>query len=109
MQQVFIIVCNYFRSRFLFYTTSAILTGVLGTGAIVVYSKYDPKFRELLTNNLPGFDKFIKVCSFEDKDFIDQTKKIGGRVVCKVAQQVKSVKERYVIFFLKRTEIDYYL
>lgn len=91
----------YFRSRFLFYATSTILTGVVGTGGIVVYSKYDPKFRELLTNNIPGSDKFIKVCLFEDKEIVDQAKKIGGRVVCKVARQVKSIKDRYIIFFIR--------
>lgn len=87
-----------FRSRFLFYVTSTILTGIVGTGGIIVYSKYDPKFRELITNNIPGSEKFIKVCLFEDKEFVDQTKKIGGRVVCKVAQQVKSIKERYLCY-----------
>lgn len=77
-----------------------VLTGVMGTAGIVVYSKTDPKFRELLTNNIPGADKFIKVCLFEDTEFIDQSKKIGGRIVCKVAQQVKSIKERQVIFLI---------
>jgi len=71
-----------------------VLTGVMGTAGIVVYSKNDPKFRELLTNSIPGADKFIKVCLFEDKEFIDQSKRLGGRIVCKVAQQVKSIKER---------------
>lgn len=84
----------YFRSGFLFYATSTILTGVMGTAGIVVYSKYDPKFREILTNNVPGSEKFIRVCLFEDKEFVDQSKRLGGRIVCKVAQQVKSIKER---------------
>lgn len=69
----------------------------MGTGGIVIYSKYDPKFRELLTNNVPGSDKFIRVCLFEDKEFVDQSKRLGGRIVCKVAQQVKSIKERYIV------------
>lgn len=86
--------CLYFRSRFLYYLTSTLLTGVMGTTGIIVYSKYDPKFREILTNNIPGTDKFIKVCLFEDKEFVDESKKLGGRIVCKVAQQVKSIKER---------------
>ncbi|KAF0762719.1 MICOS complex subunit Mic60-like [Aphis craccivora] len=81
------------KSRFLFYVMGTVITGVMGTAGIVVYSKNDPKFRELLTNNIPGVDKFIKVCLFEDTEFIDQSKKIGGRIVCKVAQQVKSIKE----------------
>ncbi|XP_026811516.1 MICOS complex subunit Mic60-like [Rhopalosiphum maidis] len=81
------------KSRFLFYVMGTVLTGVMGTAGIVVYSKNDPKFRELLTNNIPGTDKFIKVCLFEDTEFVDKSKKIGGRVVCKVAQQVKSIKE----------------
>lgn len=66
----------------------------MGTAGIVVYSKYDPKFRELITNNVPGSDKFIKICLFEDKEFVDQGKQLGGRIVCKVAQQVKKIKER---------------
>jgi len=74
-----------------------VLTGVMGTAGIVVYSKIDPKFRELLMN-IPGADKFIKVCLFEDTEFIDQSKILGGRIVCKVAQQIKSTKERQVIF-----------
>lgn len=84
----------YFRSRFLFYVTSTILTGIVGTTGVVVYSKYDPKFREVLTNNIPGSGKFIKVCLFEDEEFVNQTKQFGGRIVCKVARQVKSIKER---------------
>lgn len=99
----------YFRSRFLFYVTSTLLTGIVGTGGIVVYSKYDPKFRDLITNNIPGSDKFIKVCLFEDQEFVDQTKKIGGRVVCKVAQQVKFIKERYVVFFKNIIKCYYFL
>lgn len=83
-----------FRSKFLFYLTSTVLTGVIGTAGTVVYSKYDPKFRELITNNIPGSDKFIKVCLFEDQEIFDQTKKLGGRIVCKVARQVKTIKER---------------
>eukprot|EP00102_Acyrthosiphon_pisum_P021619 XP_016658829.1 PREDICTED: MICOS complex subunit Mic60 isoform X2 [Acyrthosiphon pisum] len=81
------------KSRFLFYVMGTVLTGVIGTAGIVVYSKNDPKFRELLTNNIPGADKFIKVCLFEDTEFVDQSKRLGGRIVCKVAQQVKSIKE----------------
>ncbi|XP_060863582.1 MICOS complex subunit Mic60-like isoform X2 [Metopolophium dirhodum] len=81
------------KSRFLFYIMGTVLTGVMGTAGIVVYSKNDPKFRELLTNNIPGADKFIKVCLFEDTEFVDQSKRLGGRIVCKVAQQVKSIKE----------------
>ncbi|XP_025199417.1 MICOS complex subunit Mic60-like [Melanaphis sacchari] len=81
------------KSRFLFYVMGTVLTGVMGTAGIVVYSKNDPKFRELLTNNVPGADKFIKVCLFEDTELIDQSKKLGGRMVCKIAQQVKSIKE----------------
>lgn len=84
----------FFRSRFWFYASSTILTGVIGTAGIVVYSKYDPKFREMLTNNIPGSDKLIKVCLFEDKEILDHSKRLGGRIVCKVAQQVKSIKER---------------
>lgn len=84
----------HFRSRLLFYATSTILTGVTVVTGVVVYSKYDPKFREAVTNNLPGSDKFIKVCLFEDEEFINQTKRFGGRIVCKVARQVKSIKER---------------
>lgn len=78
----------------MFYTTSTILTGVVGTAGIVVYAKYDSKFREILTTNIPSLDKFIKVCLFEDKEFIDQSKRLGGRIVCKIARQVKSIKER---------------
>ncbi|KAL4142397.1 hypothetical protein QTP88_004864 [Uroleucon formosanum] len=81
------------KSRFLFYVMGTVLTGVMGSAGIVVYSKNDPRFRELLTNNIPGADKFIKVCLFEDTEFVDQTKRLGGRIVCKVAQQVKSIKE----------------
>lgn len=81
------------KSRFLFYVMGTVLTGVIGTAGIVVYSKNDPKFRELLTNNVQGADKFIKVCLFEDTEFVDQIKRLGGRMVCKVAQQVKSIKE----------------
>lgn len=66
----------------------------MGTAGIVVYSKYEPKFREMLTSNIPGADKFIKVCLFEDKEFVDKSKNLGGRIVCKVAQQVKSIKKR---------------
>jgi len=88
----------HFRSRFLYYVTATVFTGVIGTSGIVVSSKYYPEFRELLTNNIPGADKFIKVCLFEDTELNDQIKKKGGRIVCKVAQQVKSIKERQVIF-----------
>lgn len=88
-----------FRSKFLFYTTSTIITGIISTAGIVVYSKYDPKFRELLTNNVSGSDKYIKILLFEDKEFVDRSKQLGGRIVCKVAQQVKSIKERQVLYF----------
>lgn len=74
--------------------TSTLLAGVTGTAGVVVYSKYDPKFRELVTYNIPGSDKFIKICLFEDKEIVDKSKQLGGRVVCKVAQGVKSIKER---------------
>lgn len=72
----------------------------MSTAGVVVYSKNDPKFRELLTSNIPGSDKFIKVCLFEDEEFINKSKQLGGRVVCKVARQVKSIKERQVNVFL---------
>lgn len=65
----------------------------MGTAGIVVYSKYDPKFRELITSNIPGLDKFIKICLFEDEEFVNRGKQLGGRIVCKVAQQVKKIKE----------------
>ncbi|KAL5240712.1 hypothetical protein ACI65C_008122 [Semiaphis heraclei] len=81
------------KSRFLFYVTATVFTGVIGTSGIVVFSREYPKFRELLTNNIPGADKFIKVCLFEDTELNDQIKKKGGLIVCKVAQQVKSIKE----------------
>lgn len=48
----------------------------------------------MLTNNIPGSDKLIKVCLFEDKELLDHSKRLGGRIVCKVAQQVKSIKEK---------------
>jgi len=84
----------HFRSRFLFYATSTIITGIVGTAGIVVYSKYNPTFRGILITNVPSSDKFIKVCLFEDKEFVDQIKRLGGRIVCKIARQVKSIKER---------------
>jgi len=66
----------------------------VGTAGIIAYLKYDPKFREILTTNIPNSDKFIKVCLFEDKEFINQSKRFGGHIVCKIMQQLKSIKER---------------
>lgn len=48
----------------------------------------------MLTENVPALDKYIGILLFEDKEFVEQSKQLGGRVVCKVAQQVKSIKER---------------
>ena len=81
------------KSRFVFYATSTIITGMMGTMGLIAYSKYNPEFREFLTNYLPIADKFIKVCLFEDKELINQSKLFGGRIVCKVIQKLKSIKE----------------
>ncbi|XP_050436383.1 MICOS complex subunit Mic60-like [Adelges cooleyi] len=82
------------KSRFLFYSIGTLLTGVLGTAGLVVYSKNDPKFHELLITNVPGVDKFLKV--FDEEDLLKTSKELGGRIACKVGQQVKSLKEKFI-------------
>lgn len=40
---------------------------ILGCSSIVVYAKYDPKFRQWLKTNIKGSDELLKMILFEEK------------------------------------------
>lgn len=45
---------------------------IFGFSTIVVYAKYDTKFRQWLKTNIYGSDEFLKLIFFEDKSAQEQ-------------------------------------
>lgn len=45
---------------------------IFGFTTIVVYAKYDTKFRQWLKTNIYGSDKLLKLILFEDKSAQEQ-------------------------------------
>ncbi|XP_050535380.1 MICOS complex subunit Mic60-like [Daktulosphaira vitifoliae] len=82
------------KSQFIVYSMGTILTGIFGTAGVVLYSKNDPKFRQLLVTNIPGSEDFLKI--FDDKDMLQGVQYLGGRLACKIGQQINVLKKTII-------------
>lgn len=52
--------------RGFYYTVGGV---IVGTGAFVLYAKYDDDFRKWLKDNLPSADNFVAVVTAENKSY----------------------------------------
>lgn len=59
----------FYRSRKKYYYTLGVL--LVGTAGVIGYAKYDPDFREVLTETIPGSDDVIKFVFEEEKPYME--------------------------------------
>jgi len=52
---------------------------IFGCSTIIIYAKYDTKFRQWLKANVYGSDDLLKVILFEDKHAQEQTSSVKSK------------------------------